>query len=113
MPELPDERGTDDVPLTILFTDVEGSTALQSGRGDVEARGVIAACEVLITGHVDAHGGRVVKSLGDGLMVAFSSPRRAVTCALAINRELAYSPPAGLEEVRLRAGVTRRGAQRR
>jgi len=103
--ELPDQRGTDDVPLTILFTDVEGSTALQSGRGDTEARAVIAACESLIRRHVEAHGGRVVKSLGDGLMVAFSSPRRGVTCALAINRALASTPPAGLQEVRLRVGV--------
>ncbi len=101
-------RGADiagDVPLTILFTDVEGSTALQSGRGDHEARAVTAACESLIRDHVEAHGGRVVKSLGDGLMVAFSSPRRGVACALAINHALASAPSEGLQGVRLRAGL--------
>ena len=70
--------------LTILFTDVEGSTTLYSAKGDAEAREVLAAVDELARRHVIDHGGRPIKSLGDGLMAVFPSPRRAVACALAI-----------------------------
>jgi hypothetical protein len=70
--------------VTILFTDVEGSTALHADKGDAEARAILAACDDLVRQQVQAHGGRAVKSLGDGLMVTFASSRRAVACALGI-----------------------------
>ena len=38
-----------------------------------------------------AHGGTVVETQGDGSMLAFSSARRAVACAQAIQREIARS----------------------
>jgi DNA-binding SARP family transcriptional activator/class 3 adenylate cyclase len=75
--------------VTILFTDVEGSTGLFSALGDAEAQAVLAACDALAREQVRVHGGRSVKSLGDGLMAAFASPRDAVTCALAIQTAVA------------------------
>jgi class 3 adenylate cyclase len=70
--------------LTILFTDVEGSTALYSAKGDAEACAVLAAVDELARRQVIDHGGRPIRSLGDGLMAVFPSPRKAVRCALAI-----------------------------
>ncbi len=78
-----------EAPVTIVVTDVVGSTALQAARGDVEGYALIEACDARVRAHVAAHGGRVVKSLGDGVMAAFGSPRGAVACALEIQRELA------------------------
>jgi class 3 adenylate cyclase len=45
---------------------------------------VLRACQDLVRGKVRAHGGRDVKSLGDGLLAAFVSSRRAYICALDI-----------------------------
>ena len=70
--------------VTILITDVEGSTALHTVRGDAEARTVLSACDLLVRRQVERHGGRAVKSMGDGVMATFPSPRKAVACALAI-----------------------------
>jgi class 3 adenylate cyclase len=70
--------------VTILFTDVEGSTALHTARGDEAAREILGAHEELVRGLVAEHGGHEVKSTGDGFMVAFASARRAVGCAVAI-----------------------------
>lgn len=75
--------------VTILVTDVVGSTALQVAHGDAEGSALIEACNATVRSQVSAHNGRVVDSIGDGVMAAFVSPRRAVACALAIRRELA------------------------
>jgi class 3 adenylate cyclase/tetratricopeptide (TPR) repeat protein len=73
--------------VTILITDVEGSTALHTARGDEAARAILGKREELVRGHVAEHGGHEIKSLGDGFIVAFASARRAVSCAVAIQRE--------------------------
>jgi class 3 adenylate cyclase len=70
--------------VTILFTDVEGSTALHAAEGDSEARRLLSARDEVIRQEVHEHGGREVKSIEDGFMVAFGSPRKAVVCALAM-----------------------------
>lgn len=70
--------------VTLLFTDVEGSTAISSGRGDEVANEVLRAHERIVRDEVTRHDGREIKHLGDGFMVSFSSARRALACAIAI-----------------------------
>ncbi|MDQ3914064.1 MAG: AAA family ATPase [Actinomycetota bacterium] len=89
---------------TVLFTDVEGSTDLGARAGDDSARRVLRRQEEIIRTQVRGHGGHEVKALGDGLMVAFGSARKAVACAAAIQRELeqaADSSPGELPPVRI------------
>jgi class 3 adenylate cyclase/tetratricopeptide (TPR) repeat protein len=75
--------------VTILFTDVEGSTDLTTRLGDDAAREVLRACDELVRQQVARHRGHEVKHTGDGLMVAFQSARRAVACAVDIQRAIA------------------------
>lgn len=75
--------------VTILFTDVEGSTGLGARTDDESARDILRSQEEMIRAQLTDHGGRQVKNLGDGLMIAFSSARRALTCAVAIQKEFA------------------------
>jgi class 3 adenylate cyclase len=92
--------------LTILITDVEGSTTLYSAKGDAEAQAVLAAIDELARQQVEAHGGRTVKSLGDGLMAVFSSPRKAVACALAVQTAvLDHGERQPDQRVRVRMGL--------
>jgi class 3 adenylate cyclase len=69
---------------TILFTDMVGSTAFYTRRGDAsafaEVKGHFDALFALIAGHR----GAVVKTIGDATMAAFCSPLDAVKAALAI-----------------------------
>ncbi len=87
------------VLTTVLFTDIVGSTQQASELGDERWRFVLERCEVVTQEEVAEHGGRVVKSLGDGHFATFPGPARAIRCAEAIL--------ARLEEVgvALRAGV--------
>ncbi len=68
--------------LTVLFSDVEGSTELRTRRGDEVAQGILRAHEALVREAVAQHGGREIKALGDGFMIAFGSVRRGIACAI-------------------------------
>jgi class 3 adenylate cyclase len=74
---------------TVLFTDVEGSTALTHRLGDAKAREVLREHERMTREALRAHGGAEVKTMGDGFMASFSSATRALECAIAMQRAFA------------------------
>src|SRR5919204_905923 len=77
--------------VTILFTDLVGSTSLFSRHGDEAADTLRREHFAAMRTAAAEHDGRVVKSTGDGLMVAFSSAVAAVRCAVAMQRATAES----------------------
>ncbi len=93
--------------MTILFTDIEGSSALAEALGDDRWLAVLAAHNRIVRDQIAAHGGTEVKTAGDGFMVSFPSARRAVRCAVGIQRaftERAGEIPGGLP-LRVRIGL--------
>jgi class 3 adenylate cyclase/pimeloyl-ACP methyl ester carboxylesterase len=74
---------------TILFTDVEGSTALTDRLGDAAARDVLREHERITREALKAHGGSEVKTMGDGFMASFGSATKALECAVAIQKAFA------------------------
>ena len=82
--------------VTILFVELVGSASLFERHGDEEAGRVRREhLRVLRAGLAD-HGGREVRSTGDGLMIAFPSAVAAVRCAVAMQRSI-VSLAGGLE----------------
>jgi DNA-binding SARP family transcriptional activator len=75
--------------VTLLFTDLVGSTELLECLGDEAADELRRTHFALLRQAVANAGGEEVKSLGDGLMVAFTSPLAALGCALAMQRDIA------------------------
>ncbi len=75
-----------DGTITILFSDIEGSTHLNEQLGDLRWLDLLRHHHELVREQIHAHNGFEVKTQGDGFMVAFSSARRAVQCACAIQR---------------------------
>jgi class 3 adenylate cyclase len=103
---------------TVLFTDVEGSTALTQRLGDAKAREVLRAHEGIVREALQAHGGAEVKAMGDGFMASFASATRALECAIAMQRAFAawdagvgagLAPPEGAASsaptIRVRIGL--------
>ena len=78
--------------VTVLFTDVVGSTALSTGHGDTPAHALLQDQRAIIRKQLQAHDGYEVKTMGDGFMVAFSSARQAVACTIAIQQGLHRRP---------------------
>jgi YVTN family beta-propeller protein len=89
---------------TVMFTDVEGSTDITTRLGDDAAASLFATHDRIVRDQVAAHGGRDVRSTGDGFLVVFDSARAAVSCALAIQRELAEQDGAVRVRIGLNAG---------
>jgi class 3 adenylate cyclase len=88
--ELPDlARLTPDGNVVILFSDIEESTALNERMGDRAWVRLLARHDRLVRKLVDQHSGHVVKSQGDGFMVAFARPLQAIGCSVAVQRALA------------------------
>jgi class 3 adenylate cyclase len=93
-----------DGTVTVLFTDIEGSTQLTEALGDAEWIRVLRAHNALIRDQVAAHSGIEVKSQGDGFMLAFASAEDALQCAIGIQRALARAPSDG-HRLRVRIGL--------
>ena len=70
--------------LTILFTDLEGSTALTQRLGDARAQEVVRAHNTIVRREVRERGGTEIKHTGDGIMATFPSATRAVSAAVAM-----------------------------
>lgn len=66
---------------TVLFADLRGSTALFETLGNAEATSVVTHCVTALAKPVVESGGRVVKTLGDGLMAVFTTPWSAAQAA--------------------------------
>ena len=93
-----------DGTVTVLFTDIEGSTQITEALGDTEWIRVLRAHNLLIREQVAAHSGIEVKSQGDGFMLAFASAEEALGCAIGIQRALAEAPLDG-HRLRVRIGL--------
>src|ERR1700710_1245164 len=68
--------------VAIMFSDIEESTALNERIGDRAWVRLIERHDRMVPRHVKRHHGYVVKSQGDGFMIAFARPEQAVLCSL-------------------------------
>ena len=96
--DLPD-RVADRVLLTVLFTDIVGSTKLAAKLGDRAWRELLERHYAIVARELARHRGREIDRAGDGVLAAFDGPARAIRCALALVDALQ------VEGLRIRAGV--------
>jgi len=66
---------------TVLFTDICRSTETAAELGDRRWRDLLESHHRISRDLVDSHGGRTIKSTGDGVLATFDGPARAVRCA--------------------------------
>lgn len=81
---LPTER----VLLTVLVTDIVGSTELAAALGDLRWKDLLQSHDTLVRTETKNFGGQEIKTTGDGFILAFSGPTRAIQCARAVVRAL-------------------------
>ncbi len=102
-------RFADDLDLgriTILVSDIEGSTSLKSRFGDRACAKIFRAHDELFREHMAAApGGQIIKSLGDGFLLAFPSEVAAVRFALRIQAALRSRSSLAKVPVLVRMGI--------
>src|SRR2546422_1199348 len=83
--------------VTIFFSDIRGFTEHTEEFGDDEASRIVREQGTIVRSRIKAFGGAVVKTQGDGFMVAFPTARGAILCAIVIQRAVAAANrnPAG------------------
>jgi class 3 adenylate cyclase len=84
---------------TLLFTDIVDSTRRAEELGDRKWRALLDVHDDLAARSVEAQGGRVVKTTGDGILATFDGPGRAIRGAIALQDEL------GRVQINLRTGI--------
>jgi class 3 adenylate cyclase len=90
----------------ILFTDIEGSTALTMRVGDARAMGMLRAHDAIVRAALRTHGGLEVKHTGDGIMASFTSVTAAVRSAIEIQSRVAERNSEAADALHLRVGVS-------
>src|SRR5688572_1260956 len=83
--------------VTFLFTDIQGSSRLWEAQPDAMPE-ALARHDRLLRGCVEAYGGRVIKTTGDGLHAVFDRASAGVAAALAGQQALAGHAWEGLTQ---------------
>ena len=100
---------------TVLFADLRGSTSLFETLGNAEATSVVTHTVNAVSQKVPAHGGTVIKTLGDGLMAVFDTPPAALLAGAQmhdvlerlVSRGGERGASAGLRGLRLQVAMAR------
>jgi class 3 adenylate cyclase len=104
-PDLAAQTGLDGT-VTLLFSDIEESTPIAEQLGDLRWMQVLREHNALVRECVARQSGFEVKTIGDAFMIAFQSARRALLCAIDIQRAFAaYSDEHPEQAVRVRIGM--------
>jgi class 3 adenylate cyclase len=93
--------------LTIVFTDLRGSTRLYEELGEARAVDVVMRQFSVLEEAIARHDGELVKTIGDAVMAVFTQPSAALQAVLEAQQALS-SPPPGLPALALRAGIHHR-----
>jgi class 3 adenylate cyclase len=96
-----------DGAVTIMFSDIENSTHLNETLGDKQWVKVLSAHDKVVHDRVSAFGGHIVKSQGDGFMMAFREPAAAVRAGIEIQDAIEESGDRRLRRtpIRVRVGI--------
>lgn len=96
-----------DGTVTILFSDIEDSTALNERLGDRAFVALLDAHDELVHRLVDREHGHVVKSQGDGFMIAFGEPDAAIRVATGMQRAITGTRKRALRRtpIKVRVGI--------
>jgi class 3 adenylate cyclase/tetratricopeptide (TPR) repeat protein len=93
--------------VTILFTDLVGSTQLESAVGPARADELRAEhFSILREAIAESEGGKEVKNTGDGIMVVFPSAAGATECGIAMQRAFDLRNRGAGEQLIIRVGIS-------
>jgi class 3 adenylate cyclase len=74
--------------VTVMFTDMVGSTDMTQARGDAAAQEVVRRHNSIVRGALAQFGGKEIKHTGDGIMASFGTAAAAVEASVAIQRQV-------------------------
>ncbi len=91
--------------VTILFTDMEGSTSLTQRLGDAGAQELLRTHNAIVRDALKAHDGAEIKHTGDGIMASVPTASKAMACATAIQTTFAERNETAEDPIKVRIGL--------
>ncbi len=92
--------------ITILFSDIEGSTNFWDTRGDMSGRLMVHCHNKLLFPAIEKFGGTIIKTIGDSIMARFNSPQQALYASIAMQQMLKkYSKEKEDFDIKIRIGL--------
>ena len=88
MPAFGADTGAERILATVMFSDIVSSTERAVEVGDRRWREELDRHDELVRRELVEHGGREIKTTGDGFLAVFDAPTRAIRCAVAIREGL-------------------------
>jgi uncharacterized protein (TIGR02246 family) len=99
-------RVAPDGTVTLVFTDIEGSTSIAERLGDLRWFALLREHNAIVRDQIARYGGFEVKTIGDAFMVAFGSARQAVLCAIGIQQGISrFTADHPEHPIRVRIGL--------
>jgi class 3 adenylate cyclase/chromosome segregation ATPase len=94
-------------PITVLFSDIKGSTSYAEKKGDVEYMAMLTRHNSILFPVIEAEGGAVVKTIGDSILAKFDDPVAAVRAAAGMQRALAKDREGHeeIDQIHIRIGL--------
>ncbi len=93
------------ISATVLFADICGSTRLFEKHGDVRARQIETQVLDMLTAKTSAHGGEVIKTIGDEIMSRFADAESAVRAACEMHQTLKDDPALAQLNIAVKIGL--------
>jgi len=87
--------------ITVMFTDIKGSTAYFERFGDTAGLLMVDRCNRQLGKIAESHGGRVIKTIGDSIMAAFEDTGEAVVAAVEMQKAITQENAQKSEEERV------------
>lgn len=92
--------------VTLMFTDLKGSTALYERIGDPQAYSLVREHYAIIGKAVRTHNGAIVKTIGDAIMAAFANPTDALRCGIQLHDDFTrFNSTSGREPITIKLGL--------
>jgi class 3 adenylate cyclase len=91
--------------ITIIFTDMVGSTDMTQAQGDIVAQGVVRRHNSIVRNALRDYQGKEIKHTGDGIMASFASAANAVEATISIQRQVKASNARSDLPLHLRIGI--------
>jgi class 3 adenylate cyclase/pSer/pThr/pTyr-binding forkhead associated (FHA) protein len=74
--------------VTVMFTDIKGSTSYFEKHGDIAGLMMVHECNELLKDCVQKHNGKFIKTIGDAVMAIFETPADAVRSAIVMQEQI-------------------------
>ena len=93
--------------VTVMFTDIKGSTSFFESRGDIEGRLMVQKHNDMLFPLIEIHQGRVIKTIGDAIMAGFDDPVMAVRAGSVMQQALEEHNrgKSAREQIHIRIGI--------